>query len=335
MRLVRLKGAYDSQRMAESISMRTILGTMTIGPQVSAEDTTTMLKRFAESGRDQIDTAYVYNEGDTEKILGQTLKRFPANAFRISTKVNPRVTGKLDRQSIIMQLNASLDRLGVDAVHVLYLHFPDPTTPIDETLETCAELHSAGKINELGLSNFPAWKVVDIWHKCSSKGWIPPTVYQGLYNALSRKVENELLPALRHLGVRFNAYNPLAGGLLTGKHRSFQEEPRKGRFALRESYRKRYWKETFLKAVDSFTTACKESQIEPVEAALRWLSGHSQLDASKGDGIILGASTVEQLEQNLAVLTSDELPEPVLAALDAAWEGVRPESPEYFRPVTG
>jgi aflatoxin B1 aldehyde reductase len=312
-----------------------VLGTMTFGPQVDSSEALRMMEVFRESGGLEIDTAYVYNEGETEKILGNTLERFPAGTFRIATKVNPRVTGTLDRESITMQLEESLRRLRLESVDVLYLHFPDPSTSIKETLKACAELHQAGKFKELGLSNFPAWMVADIWHVCGVQDWVRPSVYQGLYNALSRKVEPELLPALRHLGVRLYTYNPLAGGLLTGKHTSYRQEPTEGRFSLRVSYRNRYWKESFFKAVEIFVSTCLEEDIAPAAASLRWLTYHSHLDTNKGDRVIVGASSLNQLNQNLNALSSQKLPESVVEALDAAWEQARSDSPEYFRSVTG
>lgn len=312
-----------------------VLGTMTFGPQVESAEALRMMEAFRESGGIEIDTAYVYNDGDTEKILGKALESFPAGTFRVATKVNPRVTGKLDRKSITMQLEESLRRLRLESVDVLYLHFPDPSTPIEETLKACAELHQAGKFKELGLSNFPAWMVADMWHVCGLRDWVRPSVYQGLYNALSRKVEPELLPAMRHLGMRLYTYNPLAGGLLTGKHTSYRQEPSEGRFSLRESYRNRYWKESFFEAVEVFVSTCREEDIAPAAAALRWMVHHSHLDITRGDRVIVGASSENQLNQNLNALGSRELPESVVAALDAAWEHARSDSPEYFRSVTG
>ena len=172
--------------------------------------------------------------------------------------------------------------------------------------------------------------VVDIWHKCKRHGWLCPSVYQGRYNALSRNVEPELMPALRQLNIRFYAYNPLAGGMLTGKHLSYEEQPLKGRFARLQSYRKRYWKKSYFDAVNIVSNTCKEYKIAPVEAAYRWLANHSLLDYSKNDGIIVGTSSMIQLEQNMAALHKGELPQQLVDALDLAWTEAKCESPEYF-----
>jgi aflatoxin B1 aldehyde reductase len=216
----------------------------------------------------------------------------------------------------------------IDHVDIFYLHFPDPYTPVESALEACHELHEEGKLIELGLSNFPAWMVADVYHKCRQNGWVLPTVFEGVYNPLSRKAETELFAALREFGMRFYAYNPLAGGMLTGKYFSFDESPSNGRFALRDSYPKRYWKKSFFDAVDVIRKACKGLSL--IEASFRWLVHHSMLDAEKGDSIIIGASNLEQLRQNLAACNECPLSEEVVTAFGKAWEISKPDSPEYF-----
>ncbi len=308
-----------------------ILGTMTFGPQVSREDSRSMVQRFLDTGYTELDTAYVYNDGETERILGDILKDIPDGSFRLATKAHPRITGRLDADAVNLQLTKSLDRLGQDSVDIFYLHFPDSTTPVEEALDGCVQLHAQGKFKELGLSNFPTWMVVDIWHLCKERGWPKPTVYQGLYNGISRNVESELIPALRKLGMRFYAFNPLAGGLLSGKHTDFNRKPEAGRFTERASYRKRYWRKSMFEAVQLLVDVCRENDIQPVDAALRWLAHHSTLDASYGDGIIIGASKMHHLDQNLAAAGIGALPVSIIEAFDAGWSKAKCECPEYFR----
>ncbi|HRS09175.1 MAG TPA: aldo/keto reductase [Bacteroidia bacterium] len=310
--------------------IKLILGTMNFGPQVSEEDSLKMVKQFLASGNNEIDAAYVYNNGDTEKILGSVLKSLTTNITSIATKVHPRITGKLDGEAVNLQFSESLRRLGTDKVDILYFHFPDAVTPVEDALKTINTLYEDGKIKEFGLSNFPAWMVVDIWHICKKNGWLCPSVYQGRYNALSRNVEPELLPSLRQLNIRFYAYNPLAGGMLTGKHLNYEEQPQQGRFARLPSYQKRYWKKSYFDAVNIVTAKCREYNIEPVEAAYRWLVNHSLLDCGKKDGIIIGASSMKQLEQNMATIQKGNLPQQIVDALDIAWSEAKCESPEYF-----
>jgi len=310
--------------------MRLVFGTMNFGPQVNEKDSLEMLKFFIRSGNIEIDAAYVYNNGDAEKIIGSVLSNLSTNNVSIATKVHPRITGKLDSEAVHKQFSQSLSRMGVDKIDLLYFHFPDAITPIEDALNAINSLYKNGKIKEFGLSNFPAWLVVDIWHLCNNNGWLCPTVYQGRYNALSRNVETELFPALRKFNMRFYAYNPLAGGFLTGKHLNIEEPPKQGRFARLQSYRKRYWKKSYFDAVNSITTVCKEYNIEPVEVAYRWLSNHSLLDSSKNDAIIIGASSMQQLEQNMKTVENGKLPQKIVDALDLAWFEAKSESPEYF-----
>ena len=311
--------------------MKIVLGTMNFGPQLNTEESREMVKGFLQTGNREMDTAFVYNGGSTETILGEILPALDDNSYEIATKVHPRITGKLDRETILMEFNESLRRMKRDSVDLLYFHFPDGKTPIEEALETIKELHEQGKIKELGLSNYPAWQVIDIAYKCDKIGCPRPTVYQGMYNALCRNVEPELFPAIRSLGMRFYAFNPLAGGMLTGKHKHFEDAPEPGRFARLESYRNRYWKQSYFEAVDAIKQACDAEGIPMAEAGYRWLSEHSMMDVAKGDGILLGASRLEQMTQNMTAVEKGALPQSVLDAMDAAWEIAKPDSPAYFK----
>ncbi|MFW5793539.1 MAG: aldo/keto reductase family protein [Bacteroidota bacterium] len=307
-----------------------ILGTMNFGPQVNTGDSLLMVEELLRQGFNELDTAFVYNEGSTEKIIGEILQNLANKNLSIATKVHPRITGKLDKEAIQLQFQESLSRMGLDKVDILYFHFPDKITPIEEALDYTNELFKLGKIKKLGISNFPAWKVIDIWHLCDKNNWIKPTIYQGMYNGVCRNVEKELFPAIRQLGIRFYAFNPLAGGLLTGKHKKYDDEPLPGRFSRLKSYRNRYWKKSYFEAIELLILQCKAENIMPVEAAYRWLVYHSQLDRDYGDGIIIGASSLSQLNQNLISCNLGPLPERIVETFNAAWEASKPESPEYF-----
>ena len=310
--------------------MRSILGAMTFGQQVFGEDAAAMVREFWARGGQEIDTAYVYNGGESERIVGEILEGLEASFF-VATKVNPRVTGRLDYESMKEQLVSSLHRLKRQSVDILYLHFPDPTTSIDETLSACARLHEEGLFDELGLSNYSLKDVKIINERASELDCPPPTVYEGLYNALSRNVEEELMPYLSSAGIRFYAYNPLAGGLLTNKYSSVTDVPRDGRFVLRPGYRSRYWNDTYFEALGVITSACEKFDIPVAEAAYRWLAFHSCLSDESNDGIIVGASSLVQLERNLRALELVELPREVVTAIDDGWRIVQKCAPEYHR----
>lgn len=307
-----------------------VLGTMTFGESVFQPDVEKFIDIFLNYGYEELDTAYVYNEGECEKLLGNVLKKTDRSKIKISTKVNPRISGKLDGEAAYSQLNESLRRLGIDGVDTFYLHFPDPFTPVDSVLEACADLHKQGKFKELGLSNFPAWMVADVWHRCDKNGWVKPTVYEGIYNPLTRKAEVELNAALDAFGMRYYAYNPLAGGLLTGRYGKFEEAPTDGRFTHRPNYQGRYWKKSYFDAVAVIGDAAAKCGITTIEATYRWLAYHSMLDGNRGDAILIGASKLEHLRQNIEAVNAGPLPEEVVEAFNIAWNTSKADSPEYF-----
>lgn len=309
--------------------VKLILGTMTFGESVFNPQAGEFINAFLDAGYEELDTAYVYNDGTCERLLGEVLPRL-GRPYRIATKVNPRISGRLDGEAAYKQVNKSLERMNLPSVDTVYLHFPDPKTPVESVLEAMADLHRQGKYKELGLSNFPAWMVTDVWHICDSRGWVKPTVFQGIYNPLTRKAETELNDCLNHFGMRFYAYNPLAGGLLTGRYGAFEDDPTDGRFTHRPNYQKRYWKKSFFEAVDLIRKAGEKYGINTIEATYRWLAFHSMLDGNRGDAILIGASKLGHLQQNMDTLKAGSLPEEMVEAFNQAWAITKADSPEYF-----
>lgn len=306
-----------------------ILGTMTFGESVFSPDVSVFVNTFLDAGYSELDTAYVYNEGNCERLLGEALSELD-RPCRIATKVNPRISGKLDAAAAYKQVNESLNRLQLSSVDTVYLHFPDPSTPVINVLEAMADLHTQGKFKELGLSNFPAWMVADVWHICDKHGWVKPTVFEGIYNPLTRKSETELNACLDYFNMRFYAYNPMAGGLLTGKYKTFEETPADGRFTHRPNYRNRYWKESYFDALNVIKSAAEKQGITSIEATYRWLAYHSMLNGERGDAIIVGASKLNHLRQNIEAMKAGPLPQDVVHAFEKAWQITKADSPEYF-----
>lgn len=311
--------------------LQLVLGTMTFGEQIFGEDVKSMIDCFLSYGYKELDTAYVYNNGECERLLGTALKGIDRNSYQIATKVNPRITGKLDKDAVLTQTNESLRRLGLDKVDTLYLHFPDPDTPVESALEACAQLYEEGKYTKLGLSNFPAWLVAEVYNICKTHSWVRPKIYEGLYNPLSRFAERELDKALDYYGISFYAYNPLAGGMLTNKYSGKDKRLKEGRFTNRPNYKQRYWKDSYFTAIDQIKKVCANYNMNIVEAAYRWLAYHSFLKASRGDAVIIGASRLTQLIQNMETLQKGELPEEIVEAISNAWEVCRGDAPEYFK----
>ena len=309
--------------------VKLILGTMTFGESVFNPQAGEFINAFLDAGYEELDTAYVYNDGTCERLLGEVLPGL-GRPYKIATKVNPRISGRLDGEAAYKQVNESLERMNLPSVDTVYLHFPDPKTPVESVLEAMADLHRQGKYKELGLSNFPAWMITDVWHICDSRGWVKPTVFQGIYNPLTRKAETELNACLNHFGMRFYAYNPLAGGLLTGRYGAFEDDPTDGRFTHRPNYQKRYWKKSFFEAVDLIRKAGEKYGINTIEATYRWLAFHSMLDGNRGDAILIGASKLGHLQQNMDTLKAGSLPEEMVEAFNQAWAITKADSPEYF-----
>jgi len=312
--------------------MKLILGTMTFGDQVDQPSAEALLTSFTEAGHDELDTAHTYCEGRTEEMLGRMMTPAYREDLYIASKVNPWNDGGLQPAEVRRQFGEILERLGCDSIDLLYLHSPDLETPIAQTLKACFELFQEGKFRHFGLSNFAAWQVAEVVELCRCNGWMQPEVYQGMYNALTRDVERELFPCLRNYGMRFYAYNPLAGGLLTGKHLALEQIPDAGRFKVERGYLERYWKQDYFDVLQELQRACADNAIRPVEVAMGWLVNHSLLDDARGDGIILGASSLDHLEQNMAACATAPLPQSILEILDRGWEIIKPDCFRYFRP---
>lgn len=308
-----------------------VLGTMTLGKEVDEATAEKMVDFFLNQAQVEIDTAYGYSEGRSEEILGKILYSARRKKVKLATKVNPWSEFGLQPERVIQQVETSLTRLKTDHIDLLYIHSPDLKTPIELTLRACQKLHQEGKFKELGLSNYAAWQVVHIWHICKKNGWVLPTVYQGMYNGITRDVERELFPALRELGIRFYAYNPLAGGLLTGKHMRQKVGPVEGRFTLYPGYKERYWKEAQFHALEIIRLACDMNNLTMTEAALRWIKHHSFLKGTKYDGVTVGATNIEQLKENFEGYSGGKLPNGIVNAFNLAWESARPACPQYFR----
>ncbi|XP_037108887.1 aflatoxin B1 aldehyde reductase member 3 isoform X3 [Syngnathus acus] len=278
----------------------------------------------------------------TARLISPRKSHFIASALCISiaTKANPWDGKTLKPESVRSQLATSLKRLQTDSVDLFYLHAPDHVNPIVDTLRACDELHKEGKFKEFGLSNYASWEVAEIVCLCRQNDWIVPTVYQGMYNATTRQVETELLPCLRYFGLKFYAYNPLAGGLLTGKYHYEDQDASQpaGRFFGNNwaaVYRDRYWKQSHFQAIEvvqkALEVAYGPTPPTLLSAAMRWMYHHSQLKGEFGDGVIIGMSTVEQLRENLAAAEEGPLDERVVKAFGDAWNLVAHECPKYFR----
>lgn len=187
----------------------------------------------------------------------------------------------------------------------------------------------------LGISNFTSFEVAEIVLTCKHNGWVRPTVYQAMYNCITRGIEPELVPACRRYGLDIVVYNPIAGGLFSGKIKSKDMVPAEGRFSdanpTGRNYRGRYFKESTFRALRVVEEAAEKHGLSMIETALRWTVHHSALKVKDGnDGVIIGVSGAQQLEDNLTNLEKGPLPDEVVKALDEAWLITKADAPNYW-----
>lgn len=326
----------DARRIGEMTVGRLTLGTMTFGDQLDEAGSREVVQRARDLGVTMFDTANRYTDGRSEEILGRAIAPF-RDEVQIATKVGSgRAPGavegggatgpRIDRDSIRREIDGSLTRLGVDRVDLYYLHMPDGITPLEESLGAMHELVVEGKIGAVGISNHAAWQVVEAHRVAERAALTPPTVGQPMYNLLARRIEDEYLPASRHLGLANLIYNPLAGGLLTGKHRGASGPAEGTRFAARPTYRDRYWSDALHAAVDRLAGIAAEAGIPLIALALRWT-----LMQEGVTGVILGVSRPQQLVECAAAASGPSLDRATLEACDDVWADLRGAAPAYNR----
>jgi 1-deoxyxylulose-5-phosphate synthase len=309
---------------------RLSFGTMPFGSQVDEAASRRLVDCCLDAGINFFDTANMYNMGKAETILGKALEGRRQNVI-LATKVRYKMgeaadEGGLSRAAIHKAIEASLRRLGTDYVDIYYLHWPDYDVPVEETLAAMDELVRAGKVRYMAISNFAAWQVCEILWIAEKQGHKPPRITQPMYNLLARGIEDEYLPFCKKFGMAVIPYNPLAGGLLTGKH-SRAEGPIEGtRFDKNQMYMNRYWHADYFDAVEELRTIAKEAGKTLIELSLQWLLSHDQVDS-----VILGASRMEQLQENLKACEGSPLNAATLGRCDEVWARLRGVTPKYNR----
>ncbi len=293
------------------------LGTMTFGGQTDEKESLRILRYAIDRGIQFIDTANAYTDGNSEIITGKGIAADRSRVILATKVYNPvgpdRNDRGLNRRHIVQACEDSLRRLGTDYIDLYYLHSPDPHTPVEESLAAMDDLVRSGKVRYVGVSNYAAWQIGDILHLADRRHLAPPVLTQNVYNLLTRGVEDELVPFLAAHRLGMAVYNPIAGGLLTGKHNL--GTPTAGtRFALNRNYADRYWDEMNFRAVEQLTTVAKAHDLTLLQMAMRWVAHQPGVDT-----VITGVSRLEQLEENIAAAAGGPLPQAVLEACDAVW----------------
>ncbi|GAA2711649.1 aldo/keto reductase [Actinoplanes palleronii] len=268
-----------------------------------AADARTIFDRFAEAGGTFLDTAGMYQAGESETILGDLLTT-DRDHFVVSTKyaasdtAQPHVslTGS-GRKNLVSSVEASLKRLRTDHLDLLFVHFPDGVTPIDEIVRGMDDLVRAGKIHHVALSNFPAWQVSAAATLADLRGWAPIVGIQTEYSLIERTAERELLPMAEALGLAVNLWSPLAGGLLTGKYRTGGDgratDP--SRFVTPESTTQR------TAVIDTVLAVAEETGASAAQVSMAWLRERNERTAATIVPIV-GPRTPAQLDDYLGAL---------------------------------
>ena len=282
------------------------LGTMTFGDESDEKVSHAQLDRFVEAGGTFVDTADVYSAGESERIIGRWLASRPADvteAVVLATKgrfpmaADPNGAG-LSARHLTRALDASLTRLGVEAVDLYQAHSWDPCTPIEETLRTLDGFVRAGKIRYYGFSNFTGWQLTKAVAAARSLGLTAPVTLQPQYNLLVRETEYEIVPAALDAGLGLLPWSPLGGGWLTGKYQRDQrptgatrlgDNPQRGMEAWDRRNTERTW--DVIEAVQAIAEA---RGVSMAEVALAWVTDRPAVTST-----ILGARTLDQLEVNL------------------------------------
>ncbi len=300
------------------------LGTMTFGSETDEQGSHQQLDRFIDAGGTLVDTADVYSDGVSEQIIGSWFASGPAEVTErvvLATKGRFPLDGSpngagLSARHLTRALDASLRRLGLDAVDLYQVHAFDAWTPLEETLRTLDGFMRAGKIRYYGLSNFTGWQLTKAVHLARALNVAGPVTLQPQYSLLVREIEWEIVPAAVDAGLGLLPWSPLGGGWLSGKYRRNErptgatrlgEDPNRGM----EAYDRRGMERTWA-VIDAVQKVADERGVSMAEVALAWVTDRPAVSST-----ILGARTVDQLEANLRA-AGLHLTEEETSALDAA-----------------
>jgi aryl-alcohol dehydrogenase-like predicted oxidoreductase len=304
------------------------LGTMTFGAGADEGSSFTILDRFMELGGTFLDTANVYNGGLSEEIVGKWIKKRGVRQHTVlATKVYGTTgpapnEGGLSRLHIQQAVEASLRRLQTEVIDLYQIHRWDFEARPEETLEALNDLVRQGKVRYIGCSNLKAWHLSTFLHLADDAHWSRFVSIQPLYSALNRSIENEILPYCIEQGLGVMPYNPLAGGVLTGKYKRGQPLPEDTRLNDSEAYRQRYYTEATFDIVEDFVHTADELGVTPAQLALAWVLAEPGITSP-----IIGARTLEQLDDTLGrldfSLTPDER-ERIPAVGPGRWIGKDP-----------
>lgn len=301
---------------------------MNFGKRTPEGESERIVRRALERGIRVFDTANAYNDGASERILGRALGK-DRDAVTVATKVGFRRAGGkpegLSPEAMASALAGSLERLATDAVDVYYLHVPDHATPIERTLDAMKGLVDSGRVRAWGVSNYAAWQILEMNRLADERSLARPVASQVLYNVLLRQLDVEYFAFTRRHPIHTTVFNPLAGGLLSGKHR-FEEPPREGsRFAGNALYQRRYWTRAMFERVEQLRAVADAEGVTLVQLAYAWTASRPEVDS-----ILVGPATVAQLDDAIDAV-GRALPVDALARVDELWRAWNGTDTSYVR----
>lgn len=287
---------------------------MNFGRRTPAAEAGRIVDRAFERGVRVFDTANAYGNGESERILGRAIRARRREVI-LATKVGfaqvERRPEGLSPARIRQALAQSLDRLGTDYIDLYYLHVPDHRTPIESTLEAIREALEAGSVRAFGVSNYASWQMLELMMACDRMQMPRPVVSQQLYNLLIRQLDLEYFRFAERYPIHTTVYNPLAGGLLTGRYRPGDDIPAGSRFDSNRLYQGRYWSPRMIAHAADYQAIAAEIGCSLVELAYRWLASVPRVDS-----ILVGPGSVAHLDQALDAVER-RLDDDVIARIDA------------------
>ncbi|ERS95674.1 uncharacterized protein SPSK_00149 [Sporothrix schenckii 1099-18] len=294
------------------------IGDATVDPNVrldTPEEVGPFFDEFYNRGYRVLDTARNYPPGAPGTAEPRIARHNTDGRFVVDTKVFSFTPGDHNAEGLAKSIDGSIEALGGHPINIEFLHVPERTTPFADTLAALDTFRKQGKFSKVGISNYRPDEVQQMLDISKDKGYAPPAVYQGCYNAISRSIETTLFPVLRANNVAFYAYSPAAGGIFGDKKRPGGRLESSG--IVGDIYREMYDRPTIAAAVDRARAVAKEHGIPGHDASLRWTVYHSQLSGAHGDAVIVGAATVEQLKKSLDAIDAGPLPQAVVDAVNA------------------
>ncbi len=313
------------------------LGTMMFGDRTDEAEAARIVAASRDAGLNAIDTADIYAGGASEAITGRLIAAERGHWVLATKLANPTGSGPndrgLSRRHMLRAVEASLQRLGTDWIDLLYLHRDDESTPMEETVATMGRLIASGKVRYFGVSNFRAWRMARMVELCRAMGLPQPVACQPPYNAMSRQIEVEVLPACAHYGVGVVAYSPLARGVLSGKYRTDAAPPEDSRAARND---RRILQTEFrpesVRLAQQIAAYAQRKGRTTTQLALGWVWNNRLVN-----GVIGGPRTLTQWQDYLDALGRpfDAEDEAFISALVAAGHASTPGYTDALYPVTG